>query len=172
MNHALERTPPAAAATLLHARGGVRVLLKDFKGAIADYDETLRLDPSDYVAYISRGSARYHRRDPRGVSDYVTAFSLNPEGAARELARVLGEGAAHAEEVLANCDQHLRISERDTLAHARRGFTLVLLGREEEAALHLARVRSVVPGIAAQLDRLAELIRELPRMQNMNKAYP
>ena len=49
-------TPPAAAALVYHARGGVRVLLNDFKGAIADYDETLRIDPCYAVAYTPGGT--------------------------------------------------------------------------------------------------------------------
>jgi tetratricopeptide (TPR) repeat protein len=155
---ALDRTPVAAAAPIYHARGGVRALRNDFAGAIADHDTAIRIDPGYCVAYISRGNCRYHRRDPRGLADYLTAFSLNPEGAARELLRVLTEGVrSGAAEVLDNCDRHLRLDERDLLAHARRGMTLVLLGRAREAAPHLARLRARVPAVAPLLDRILEL---------------
>jgi tetratricopeptide (TPR) repeat protein len=160
LDRAVETMPRSAMA--YHARGGVRVLLNDFPGAIADYDEAIRLDPGYAVAYISRGNASYHRRDRRRVSDYLTAFRLNPEGAARELVRVLVEGVQRdAAEVLDNCDRHLRLSDWDVLAHARLGLTLVLLGREAAAAPHLACFRDLVPAGAAHFDRLLQQARTL-----------
>src|SRR5262249_53017811 len=118
-------TAPAQAAPAYHARGGVRALLNDFTGAIADYDEALRIDPTWHAAYVSRGNAYYHKRSRRGLADYLTAFALDPDGAAREMVRTLAEGVRRgAEDVLANCDQHLRINDGDILAHARRGLTL------------------------------------------------
>jgi hypothetical protein len=120
----------------------------------------LRLDPKFCVAYISRGNARHHRRDWLGLADYRMAFRIDPEEAGRELVRALTEGARRdPDEVLANSEQHLRISDRDVLAHARRGSTLVLLGREEEAAPHLDQLRAMVGGDAGHLDRVIELAR-------------
>ena len=48
---------------ILHKRGGVRVLQADFNGAIDDYNEALSREPDNPIYYISRGNARYHRRD-------------------------------------------------------------------------------------------------------------
>ena len=155
LDRALEITPPSDAASIYHARGGVRVLRNDFTGAIADYDEALRINPTWHVAYISRGNAHYHRRSRRGLADYLTAFALHADGAADELIRTLSEGIKRgADEVLANSDQHLRIDERDILAHARRGLTLVLLEREVEAAQDLSRFREAAPNCAAHVDRI------------------
>jgi tetratricopeptide (TPR) repeat protein len=159
-NYALERTPAASAAPIYHARGGVLALRNDFQAAIGDYDSALRLAPGYYAAYVSRGNARYHRRDPRGLADYLKAFSLNPEGAARALLRVLVDGLRHgADEVLANCDQHLRLDERDLLGHARKGLTLALLGRADEAGPHLARLRAAAPAVTPHLERVLDLAR-------------
>jgi tetratricopeptide (TPR) repeat protein len=124
LDRALARVAPHLRATAYHKRGGVRVLQNDFTGAIADYDAALALEPDNAVFYLSRGNARYHRRDPEGVLD--------------------------------NCRKHLRINDRDAFAHARRGLTLVLLGREEEAAPHLARFQEMVAGSAAYLERVLE----------------
>lgn len=162
---------PAQAAAAYHARGGVRALLNDFTGAIADYDEALRIDPTWYVAYVSRGNAYYHRRSRRGLADYFTAFALNPEGAACELVRTLADGVRRsAEDVLANCDQHLRINDDDLLAHARRGLTLVLLGRHEEAAPHLARFREAAPECATHLHRVLARVRGEARPAPVSEA--
>jgi tetratricopeptide (TPR) repeat protein len=157
LDRALAVTPHAEAVAVYHARGGVRVLQNDFTGAIADYDEALRINPAWYVVYISRGNAYYHRRMRRGLADYFTAFSLDPEGAAEELLRTLGEGIKRgAEQVLANCEQHLRIDGGDILAHARQGLTLMLLGRDDEAAPHLDRFRQGAPDCARHLERILE----------------
>jgi tetratricopeptide (TPR) repeat protein len=155
---ALERNPSASLAAAYHGRGGVRVLLNDFAGAIADYDRALSLEPENFHLYISRGNARYHKRDPRGVFDFRRAFRLDPDGAARELLRILkGDVRRGAEAVLDNCDKHLRIHDRDVLAYARRGLTLLLLGRTAEAAPDLARFAEAVPDMQGWLRKLVAL---------------
>jgi tetratricopeptide (TPR) repeat protein len=155
---AMAEAAPGTEAIIYHQRGGVRVLLNDFAGAIADYDRALALVPEDVVCYISRGNARYHRRDPGALADYRAAFHLDPESAAREVVRILAEDVRRrAEEVLDNCDQHLRISDRDLIAHARRGLTLVLLGREAEAAPDFARCRELAPDMDSCLSRVTRL---------------
>jgi tetratricopeptide (TPR) repeat protein len=157
-DRAVEQNPSASLAAAYHGRGGVRVLLNDFAGAIADYDRALSLEPDKFHLYISRGNARYHKRDPRGVLDFRTAFRLDPDGAARELLRILnGDVRRDAEAVLDNCDKHLRINDRDVLAYARRGLTLLLLGRKVEAAPDLARVADAVPDLQVWLRKLVAL---------------
>ncbi|MDB5313358.1 MAG: hypothetical protein JWO38_7560, partial [Gemmataceae bacterium] len=132
----------------LHRRGGVKVLRSDFAGAVADYDAALDLDPENAVYYLSRGNAHYHRRSPRALADYRVAFRLDPDGAARESLRMLARDARAAPaEVIANCDKHLRINDRDVLALARRGLTLVLVGRPTEAAADFDRLRDSVPAL-------------------------
>ena len=143
---ALTLATPTDAAAIYHARGGVLVLQDKFDTAIEDYDRALQISPDDVVAYVSRGNARYHRRDLRSVSDYLAAFRLNPSLAAREMVRVLLQGVREdAEAVLANCDKHLRIQERDAVAHGRRALTLALLGRRDEALPHISRFEQLVP---------------------------
>src|SRR5262249_17976515 len=68
---ALVSTPPGRAAPVSPARGGVRGLLNDFAGAVADFDRALALDPRNVYSLLARGNARYHRRDPRGLADYL-----------------------------------------------------------------------------------------------------
>jgi tetratricopeptide (TPR) repeat protein len=159
IDRALELTAPEDAGALYHQRGGVRVLLNDFVGAIADYDRAVALSPDSWLFYLSRGHARYHRRDLRGVVDYRMAFRLNPEGAARELVRMLEEDAVRTPEtVLDNCDRHVRINDHDTIAHIRCGLTLLLLGRDEEAAVALERSRELLAGATEPLERLVKVV--------------
>jgi tetratricopeptide (TPR) repeat protein len=163
LDRALAATPRTASAPIYQVRGGVRAAQNDFAGAIADFDEAIRRDPQFALAYLSRGNARYHRRDLRGLIDYRSALRLDPEGVAQALVRTVAEGVRRsADDVLANCDQHLRINRHDLLAHARRGLTLVLLGREDEAAPNLVKFRQMAPDFAADLDRVLEVARRQP----------
>jgi tetratricopeptide (TPR) repeat protein len=156
---ALEQGPDEGRATLYHGRGGVRALRNDFAGALADYDRALALDPERFNYYLSRGNARYHRRDPRALLDVRMAFRLDPDAAAREMLRILTTDARRdAAAVLENCTKHLRLSDQDVLAHGRRGLTLLLLGRRAEADADLARFRELAPGLEPYLLRVLELI--------------
>jgi tetratricopeptide (TPR) repeat protein len=52
---------------------------KDYKGAIADYTEAIRLNPKYDTAYNNRGVARSELGDPKGaIADYNTALKINP----------------------------------------------------------------------------------------------
>jgi tetratricopeptide (TPR) repeat protein len=158
---ALEQNPSQGLASIYHGRGGVRVLLNDFLGALADYDRALSLDPDKFHLYISRGNARYHRRDPRAVLDFRTAFRLDAEGAAREVLRIIAVDAKrYPEAVLENCTKHIRINGRDAMAYGRRGLTLLFLGRDAEAESDLARFRELVHDAQPYLQRIIELGRE------------
>jgi tetratricopeptide (TPR) repeat protein len=155
---ALARNPTLSLAAAYHGRGGVRVLLNDFAGAIADYDRALSLEPEQFHLYISRGNARYHKRDPRALLDFRMAFRLDPDGAARELLRILsGDVRRDAGAVLDNCAKHLRINDRDVLAYARRGLTLLLLGRTAEATPDLAQFAVAAPDMQVWLRKLVAL---------------
>ena len=138
----------------------MRVLMNDFAGAMIDYNETLAQEPDNYLYYISRGNARYHLRDLRGVVDYRMASAFLAEGAVQELVRIVAEDVKErAADVLDNCTKHIRISPKDALAYARRGMTLVVLGREAETAADLARFQEMVPDAGNYLPRLVGLAR-------------
>jgi tetratricopeptide (TPR) repeat protein len=159
-DQSLQLTPPHAAAALYHARGGARHALNNFADAIADYDRALACDPKLVGAYISRGHARYHRRDPRSSTDYQMAFLIDPHAAASEIARSLDEDLRrNAEAVLTNCLRHLRINPNDLMAYARRGLSLLLLGRDEEARADLEVIRARGPGLWPDLERVVEAVR-------------
>src|SRR5207237_1150647 len=86
-----------------------------------------------WPAYLNRANANYHLEDPAASNDYVQAFRLNPEGAAKALVRLLAEqlhddaGAAFAD-----CEKHLRANPRHTMSYARRGILLMLQGNFAE----------------------------------------
>ena len=52
----------------------------NYKGAIADYDKAIKLDPKYISAYYNRGLAKYDLKDYEGASsDFDKANELNPE---------------------------------------------------------------------------------------------
>jgi tetratricopeptide (TPR) repeat protein len=155
LDRALELTPAANAAAVYHNRGGVRVLQDDFAGAIADYDEALRLDPHLLVAWLSRGNARYHQRDPRAFMDHRHAIAVQPDFAVPEIIAMVADDLRRDEPgVLRNCEKHLRINRQDVTAYFRRGLSRLLLGQEVEGEEDLESIRQLQPDLERELGLL------------------
>jgi tetratricopeptide (TPR) repeat protein len=61
-------------------RGNARQDCNDLEGAIADYDEAIRLDPDNAFALNNRGTARCDKGDLEGaLADYNEAIRLQPD---------------------------------------------------------------------------------------------
>jgi tetratricopeptide (TPR) repeat protein len=61
-------------------RGYYRLMNKDFKGAMEDYDKVLALDKKDEESYLNRGLAKEKLKDFKGAfTDYTEAISLKPD---------------------------------------------------------------------------------------------
>ena len=53
---------------------------RDYKGAIEDFNEAIRLDPNNAIAYYNRGVARYSFKDYQGaIEDFRQAANLSLE---------------------------------------------------------------------------------------------
>jgi uncharacterized caspase-like protein len=71
---------PQASAQDFFRRGNDKDNKKDFKGAIEDYNQAIRLKPDYGDAYYSRGSAKSWLDDYKGaIADYSQAIQLNPD---------------------------------------------------------------------------------------------
>jgi tetratricopeptide (TPR) repeat protein len=63
-------------------RASSRYNAGDFQGAIADYSQVVRLDPTNVMAYSNRGMARAYLDDRKGaILDYDQALRLDPNSA-------------------------------------------------------------------------------------------
>jgi tetratricopeptide (TPR) repeat protein len=52
----------------------------NFKQALRDYDEAIRLNPADVSAYFNRGNIAFDQEDyARAIADYDEALRLNPD---------------------------------------------------------------------------------------------
>ncbi len=61
--------------------GGLHIEVNDFKGAILELDEAIRLDPKSFSAHNNRGLARYKDGDIEGgLRDFNEALRLQPDG--------------------------------------------------------------------------------------------
>lgn len=168
---ALKLVPRSAAAPIYHGRAGVFLTRRDFDAAIADLNEALLIDPRLWPAYVSRANARYHTSDPGAADDYWMALQLNPDQAAREIIRKLADDLNQNDRaVLVNCERHLRANRADRLSLARRGLTLLLLGRDAEATRDLANFVQLGPHCEPHLRRLIdEVLRRRAEIASRDK---
>jgi tetratricopeptide (TPR) repeat protein len=121
--------------------------------AIADYDEIVRVDPTDATAFFNRGIVYQAKNNfDRAVADLNEAIRLNPKDASALYGRCWLRATAGKElaQALADCDQSLllRPNHHDTLDS--RGLVYFRLGRFDQAIADLdaalsTHARSVQP---------------------------
>ena len=71
--------PALTKAKIYTNRGVERRRSGDLDGALADYDEAIRLNPSDIFAYNNRGNLRRDRGDVEvATADYTDALRIDP----------------------------------------------------------------------------------------------
>jgi len=67
-------------ARLYARRGGAHQAQGDLNRAMADYNESMRIDPTYPAAYNNRGNTWFHRGDfDRAIADYNQAIQLQSE---------------------------------------------------------------------------------------------
>ena len=86
----LIRAAPDSAALWLRLRGYCRIQRGQARAAVADYDQSLALNPADAITWHDRGMARYELSELAGARrDYGQALKLEPRRAATYLSRGL-----------------------------------------------------------------------------------
>ena len=127
--------------------GNTKYYLGDYKGAIADYDSAIRLNPDDTDAYNNRGIAKSDLGQHfAAIADYDSAIRLNPDDARtyynRGIAKYrLGQYFA----AIADYDSAIRLNSDYANAYYNRGIAKTQLNRISEAkrdvrtALRLAK---------------------------------
>jgi len=106
-------------AYVFYIAGLAKDNLGDFEGAIADYDEAIRLDPEYAGAYNNRGLAKYDLGDLEGaLADYDEAIRLDPEYALAYYNRGLAKfNLSDFEGALADYDEAIRLDPEYALAY-------------------------------------------------------
>ena len=111
--------------------GNTKYHLGDYKGAIADYDIAIRLNPDYAETYYNRGVAKGKLGQYfAAIADYDTAIRLNPDYALAYLNRGVAKGKLGQHfAAIADYDTAIRLNPDDDLAYHNRGFAKSKLGQ-------------------------------------------
>ena len=64
-------------------RGWNKAKLQDYRGAIADFNKAIEINPKFSLAYNNRGTVKVQLKDYRGaIADFSTAIALDPNNSA------------------------------------------------------------------------------------------
>jgi tetratricopeptide (TPR) repeat protein/S1-C subfamily serine protease len=147
-------------------RGNTKANSEDYRGAMLDYDESLKLDPKNALNYVVRGSLKSDLRDKIGaISDYDTAINIDPKVvAARGLRAAAKFALQDYKGAILDYNVIIDTNPQDADSYGIRGGIRYFLGDEKGGIEDLK--------IAAQLfksqndsksyDRVIELIQKIP----------
>ncbi len=77
-NNPVVNVPKELNAKDYYNQGNAKYDLKDYQGAIADFNQAIKLDPNFASAYFNRGLAKYELKDYEGeIADYNMAIKLD-----------------------------------------------------------------------------------------------
>jgi tetratricopeptide (TPR) repeat protein len=107
----------------------------DLKGAIADYDQTINLNPKSALAYVGRGAVRYVLGDKQGANiDFSQAINLNPKMAVAYGNRGVARSALGDKQgAITDYDQAIRLDPKFAPAYGNRGNARSALGDKQGA---------------------------------------
>ena len=99
--------------------------LATYDKAIADYNEAIRLNPTDANAYINRGNAWCAKKDyDKAIADYSEAIRLNPTDAIAYYGRGGTWGnKKEYDQAISDCNEAIRLDPRYAAAYCNRGLT-------------------------------------------------
>ena len=103
--------------------------------AIDDYDEAIRINPKDAVAYFNRGTT-YHslNKKKRAIEDYDQAIRLNPEYAdAYHNRGTTYRDLGQFKRAIEDYDQAIHLNPGDAVAYSNRGNAYKLQDKKAEA---------------------------------------
>jgi tetratricopeptide (TPR) repeat protein len=117
-------------------QGSIKSKSKDYKGSIADYDQAIRINPNNAVAYSNRGYARRKLGDNQGaIADYDRAIEIDPKVAFNYGRRgwLRYREFKDPRSALADMNQAIRLDPSLALAYQSRGSIHSSLGNLQEA---------------------------------------
>jgi tetratricopeptide (TPR) repeat protein len=140
-------------------RGWAHFKLRDYPRAIADYDQSLQINPQYSTALHNRGSAYHMQGDyPRAITDYDAAIRLDPGNANLRY----DHGLAHHEQsnyplAIASYSEAVRLNPNDAEAFHRRGRAHYQQSEHQLAISDLTEALRLNPQLAEAYDQRGEV---------------
>jgi tetratricopeptide (TPR) repeat protein len=124
-----------ASAKDILIQGNEKFDRKDYKGAIEDYTQVIRLNPSNDDAYFSRGTAHIKLKNyQQAIADFTQVLRIAPNDAEAYFRR----GNAHSalkedQKAIEDYTQVIRLNPKDDVAYFKRGIARALLRDPQKA---------------------------------------
>ncbi|MGY8682072.1 tetratricopeptide repeat protein [Bradyrhizobium sp. UFLA05-153] len=145
-------------AEIYGIRGAEHANKGDLDRAIADYNEAIRLDPSDGNAYENRGVARYKKGWPTAaILDYNEAIRLDPNHASTYYYRAMAwyyrpnsvyyNKEDDLDRAIADFNESIRLDPRHAAAYYYRGIVKQQKGDHPGGDSDIAAARRIDPNI-------------------------
>jgi tetratricopeptide (TPR) repeat protein len=135
-------------------RGKKRSFERDFQGAIADYDQAIRIQPDNPWGYNGRGEARAKLQDYQGaITDYDQAIRIKPDFALAYVNRGFARfNLQDYRGAIADYDQAIRIQPELAWAYYRRGLAWFRQGNYQAALADYEQALQQFPDIKKSKD--------------------
>lgn len=142
-----ELTPTRREVLRYYSEALAKSEVKDFKGALADFNKIIELDPTNPKAYGNR-AAIYHslKQWERCLADANEAIRLNPQLPLLFLARAnCYLGAQKAQRAIEDVDEAIRLDPKLAVAYYYRGYVYGMLGKNKLAIEDYTRATELKP---------------------------
>ena len=130
-------------ALVMRNQGDANANLEQYEEAIADYDQALRVQPDNMLAYIHRGLAKARMGDfEEAIIDFNQALELEPDNESAYINRGLAKyNLGRSQEAIADYDQALNLQPDSVLAYYNRGAGkgLILAGSRKRSSTSIRR---------------------------------
>ena len=125
----------APIAFAYEGRGRIALRHGDYRAAIADFDEVIRLNPNHASVFRDRGIAHQQNGElDFAIADYDQAIALDPKAARLYSSRAIALAAkGDLDRAILSYSTAIRLAPSDPDARANRGLSFLAQGRSEEA---------------------------------------